>query len=96
MRVPLRKDWSPSKPALRPAGFVAPCIPIRSPQVPTGQTRVHAIKHDGYRLMVWRGGDRVRLFTRRGFDWTERYPWIVNSARKLRANRFLIDGEALV
>jgi bifunctional non-homologous end joining protein LigD len=35
---------------------------------------VHEIKHDGYRLIVRRDGDTVRLFTRRGYDWTERYP----------------------
>jgi ATP-dependent DNA ligase len=46
--------------------------------------------------MVWRDGERVRLFTRRGFDWTLRYPRIVRSARLLRATRFLIDGEAVV
>jgi ATP-dependent DNA ligase len=57
---------------------------------------VHEIKHDGYRLMVWRDGERVRLFTRRGFDWTRRYPWIVHSAQRLPVTRFLIDGEAVV
>jgi bifunctional non-homologous end joining protein LigD len=46
--------------------------------------------------MLWRDGDRVRLFTRRGFDWTKRYTWIARSAEKLRATRFLIDGEAVV
>lgn len=46
--------------------------------------------------MVWRDGERVRIFTRRGFDWTQRYPRIVNSARKFRSNRFLIDGEAVI
>jgi hypothetical protein len=33
---------------------------------------VHEIKHDGYRLIVRRGA-AVRLFTRRGHDWTDRY-----------------------
>jgi bifunctional non-homologous end joining protein LigD len=45
---------------------------------------------------VWRDGDRVRLFTRNGYDWTQRYPWIVHTARRLRATRFLIDGEVVV
>jgi bifunctional non-homologous end joining protein LigD len=45
--------------------------------------------------MVWRDGQRVRLFTRRGFDWTLRYPWIVQSARRLRVTRFLLDGESV-
>jgi ATP-dependent DNA ligase len=46
--------------------------------------------------MVWRDGEQVRLFTRRGFDWTQRYPWIAHSARRLPVARFLIDGEAVV
>jgi ATP-dependent DNA ligase len=31
---------------------------------------VHEIKHDGYRLQVRRDGDAVRLFARRGYDWS--------------------------
>jgi len=46
--------------------------------------------------LVWRNGDRVRLFTRRGYDWSNRYPRIVQSAQKLRSTRFLIDGEAVI
>jgi ATP-dependent DNA ligase len=46
--------------------------------------------------MVWRDGERMRLFTRRGFDSTQCYPWIVHSARRLRTTRFLIDGEVVV
>ncbi len=53
-------------------------------------------KHDRFRLIVWRDGEGVRLFTRRGFDWTQPYPWIVHSARRLRVSRFLMDGEAVV
>jgi bifunctional non-homologous end joining protein LigD len=34
----------------------------------------------------------VRLFTRRGHDWTERYPTIAAAAAKLRAKS--LDGEA--
>jgi bifunctional non-homologous end joining protein LigD len=38
----------------------------------------------------------VRLFTRRGHDWTDRYPAITSAAAKLRAKSFTIDGEAAV
>jgi hypothetical protein len=31
---------------------------------------VHEIKHDGCRLIVRRDGGAVRLFTRRGYDWS--------------------------
>src|SRR5947207_5135299 len=42
--------------------------------VPAGSDWIHEIKHDGYRLTVHREGKRVRLFTRNGHDWTDRYP----------------------
>jgi bifunctional non-homologous end joining protein LigD len=57
---------------------------------------VHEIKHDGYRLQVRRVGDTVRLFTRRGYEWTGRYPAIARAAAMLRARSFTIDGEAAV
>jgi ATP-dependent DNA ligase len=57
---------------------------------------VHEIKHDGYRLQVRRVGDQVRLFTRRGYDWSERYPAIAVTATLLRARSFTLDGEAVV
>jgi bifunctional non-homologous end joining protein LigD len=41
-------------------------------------------------------GVTVRLFTRRGHDWTDRYPAIASPAGKLRAKSFTMDGEAVV
>jgi hypothetical protein len=41
-------------------------------------------KIDGYRLISWRDGSRVRLFTRNGHDWTKRYPLIVEAALRNR------------
>jgi bifunctional non-homologous end joining protein LigD len=38
----------------------------------------------------------VRLFTRRGYDWTIRYPAIAVTAALLRARSFTLDGEAVV
>jgi bifunctional non-homologous end joining protein LigD len=57
---------------------------------------VHEVKHDGYRLIVRRDGETVRLFTRRGYDWTDRYPAIANAAAKLKARSFTLDGEVVV
>jgi bifunctional non-homologous end joining protein LigD len=36
------------------------------------------------------------LITRGGYDWTKRYPWIVEAALKNRQKRFVIDGEAVI
>jgi ATP-dependent DNA ligase len=38
----------------------------------------------------------VRLITRGGYNGTDRYPWIVQSALKNRIKQFVIDGEAVV
>jgi ATP-dependent DNA ligase len=80
----------------RSNGFIQPCIPTRSAKPPAGPDWVHEIKHDGYRLIVRRDGDTVRLFTRRGYDWSDRYPAIARAAAKLRARSLTIDGEAAV
>jgi bifunctional non-homologous end joining protein LigD len=45
---------------------------------------------------VQREGDRVRLFTRNGHDWTSRYPLIVDAARRIRTKQFVLDGEAVL
>jgi bifunctional non-homologous end joining protein LigD len=79
--------------------FIPPCIPTRARKPPAGTDWVHEIKHDGYRLQVRRDGDTVRLFTRRGYDWTDRYPSIAGTAAMLRLSRarsFTLDGEAVV
>ena len=72
-----------------------PCIPTRGKTVPVGPDWIHEIKHDGYRLIVQRDGSRVRLFTRNGHDWTDRFPFIVESALRNRTKSFVIDGEAV-
>jgi bifunctional non-homologous end joining protein LigD len=73
-----------------------PCIPTRGTEVPAGPDWFHEIKHDGYRLIVQREGKRVRLLTRRGYDWSDRYPLIAEAALRLRKQSFVIDGEAVV
>src|SRR4029078_4245864 len=72
------------------------CVPTTGSKVPSGPEWFHEIKYDGYRLRVERSGDRVRLNTRGGYDWSKRYPWIVESALKNRHKQFVIDGEAVI
>jgi bifunctional non-homologous end joining protein LigD len=54
------------------------------------------MKSLSYRLRLERDSDRVRLITRGGYNWTDRYPWIVEAALKNRVKQFVIDGEAVV
>jgi bifunctional non-homologous end joining protein LigD len=79
-----------------PAGIPIPCAPTRAATVPKGPAWLHEIKHDGYRLIVHRDGNAVRIVTRGGYDWTARYPAIVAAALRLPSRRFLIDGEGVV
>nr|WP_311974218.1 hypothetical protein [Bradyrhizobium glycinis] len=65
-------------------------------QVPSGPDWIHEVKHDGYRMLVIRENERVRLLSRNGTDWTKRYPWIAEAALKNRQKRFVIDGEAVI
>jgi ATP-dependent DNA ligase len=80
---------------MRKAEF-APCLPTRGTAVPAGPDWIHEIKHDGYRLTVHREGKRVRLFTRNGHDWSDRYPLIVEAALRVRIGSFVLHGEAVL
>jgi ATP-dependent DNA ligase len=73
-----------------------PCIPTRGTKVPHHADWIHEIKQDGFRLIVQRDMDRVRLFTRNGYDWTSRYPLIVEAAHRIRTKQFVLDGEAVL
>ena len=77
------------------AGFVEPCLPSPARNLPSGPGWIHEIKHDGYRMMVCRDGVGVRLFTRRGYDWIDRFPAIRDAAEAVPAKSFLVDGEAV-
>ena len=77
------------------AGFIEPCLPSLATKPPSGSEWIHEIKHDGYRLMIRRDTAGMRLLTRRGYDWTARFPAITSAASMLRAKSFLIDGEAV-
>jgi bifunctional non-homologous end joining protein LigD len=78
-----------------PHGFVPPCLPIKAPQPPSGDTWVHEIKHDGFRVIARKDGERVRLYSRPGNDLTRRFPLIVETLARLRSRSCIIDGEAV-
>jgi ATP-dependent DNA ligase len=71
------------------------CIPTAGKAVPSGPDWIHEVKYDGYRMRLEREGDRVRLFSKGGHDWTSRYPWIAETTLKIRKSQFIIDGEAV-
>jgi bifunctional non-homologous end joining protein LigD len=78
-----------------PAGFIAPCLPIKAAQLPSGRQWLHEIKHDGFRIIARKSGTRVRLYSRPGNDLTDRFPLIVEALARLRSRSCIIDGEAV-
>jgi bifunctional non-homologous end joining protein LigD len=52
-------------------------------------------KYDGYRLLAYKEGKRVRLFSRNAIDRTARYARIAEAVSKLPARTLLLDGEAV-
>jgi bifunctional non-homologous end joining protein LigD len=78
-----------------PPGFIAPCLPTNASAPPSGKLWLHEIKHDGFRVMARKAGERVRLYSRPGNDLTYRFPLIVEALAKLRSQSCIIDGEAV-
>ena len=77
------------------ASFIEPCLPSPADKPPSGSNWIHEIKHDGFRLMARRDPVGIRLITRRGNDWTQRYPLVVEAVNHLKVRSCLIDGEVV-
>ena len=76
--------------------FIEPQLASPVDQPPEGKHWIHEIKHDGYRCQVLVERGQARVFTRNGFDWSDRYPSIVRAASNLKCKSAIIDGEAIV
>jgi bifunctional non-homologous end joining protein LigD len=63
--------------------------------LPSGGLWLHEIKHDGFRVIARKDGERVRLYSRPGKDFTHRFPLIVETLAGLRVRSCIIDGEAV-
>ena len=78
-----------------PAGFIAPCLPTKTDELPSGRQWLHEIKHDGFRVIARKNGAQVKLYSRPGNDLTYRFPSIVETLARLRSRSCIIDGEAV-
>ena len=77
-------------------GIIEPCLPSPAKAPPSGPGWLHEIKHDGFRILARRDSAGVRLITRKGNDFTSRFPSIAMAVGKLPVRSCLIDGEAIV
>ncbi|MGH6899969.1 MAG: DNA ligase D [Geminicoccaceae bacterium] len=75
---------------------IRPQLASPASRVPDGDDWLHEIKFDGYRTIVRIDGGEVRLLTRTGLDWTDRYGRLAGAFGELPCQQALIDGEIVV
>ncbi len=99
------KVWHSGKPADGKAGaasdgkleFVEPALATLEKKAPGGKEWLHEVKFDGYRMQAQIAGTAVRLLTRTGLDWTERFDGeIVAVLGRLECSDAILDGEIVV
>jgi ATP-dependent DNA ligase len=73
--------------------FIPPQLsqPIKAP--PEGSDWAHEIKHDGYRIHARVARGDVKLLTRTGLDWTDRYQTTAKALSKIKEQEAYLDGE---
>src|SRR5690606_14168801 len=73
-----------------------PQLATPSDTPPKGAGWLHEIKLDGYRTLAFVKDGKVRLITRQGIDWTERYGVLADAFAALPCKEAVIDGEIVV
>src|SRR5262245_23510336 len=76
--------------------YIEPRLPTTAERPPSGLGWLHEVKHNGFRMMVHRDSGGIRLLTRNRYDWSVRYPLVMQAANMLRVRSCLIDGEVVV
>jgi bifunctional non-homologous end joining protein LigD len=64
-----------------------------SERAPEGAAWLHEVKFDGYRVLLWRDGKRVRITSRGAQNWTGKLSAAVAAVRALPCTRCVLDGE---
>ena len=76
--------------------FIEPALATSIDKVPSGERWIHEIKFDGYRVQVHLRDAVVKIFTRRGHDWTNRFKKTASDAWHVNAGSAIIDGEVVI
>lgn len=74
-------------------GFIEPQLATLVSEPPEGKDWLHEVKFDGYRMECLLVEGSARLLTRRGLDWSERFPGVAERAAGLPVHQAVLDGE---
>jgi len=83
----------PRKTRTKLPAFAKPQLATLVDDVPAGNDWLHEIKFDGYRALAAVAGEQVRVFTRNGLNWTDKFQPLVGAIAALDLPPALIDGE---
>jgi bifunctional non-homologous end joining protein LigD len=75
--------------------FCEPMLAKLVGKLPEGAEWQYEVKWDGYRVQVLKEGERVRVLSRRGNDFTKRFAEVAKAAAGLRADVVVLDGEVV-
>ena len=81
---------------LKPNPFIIPSAPVLKREPPRGEQWLHEVKFDGWRAQLHKAGDEVAILTRRGYNYTGRFPAIRDSLLTLPTRSAIIDAEIVV
>jgi DNA ligase D-like protein (predicted ligase) len=71
-------------------------LPTLVDKPPEAGEWAHEVKFDGYRSQAIIDGGGIRIFTRNGFDWSDKYAPLVEAAAAIGVKDTIIDGEIIV
>jgi bifunctional non-homologous end joining protein LigD len=97
--VPQRMTDAPETPSEKLPAFIAPQLAALAKTPPAGDSWIHELKLDGYRIQARvqqaRGKATAQLLTRSGLDWTHRMKPIAEAVAALPVKSALLDGEVV-
>ncbi|TLX08874.1 DNA ligase D [Rhizobium sp. MHM7A] len=95
--APREREWPKGARKGAMPDFIEPALAKLKPKPPAGDRWIHEIKFDGYRLQVRIENGEVRMLTRSGLDWTEKFGNdVLEAFAALPVQSAVIDGEIVV
>ena len=76
--------------------YESPQLATLADAVPAGDDWLHEMKYDGYRALVAVKDRTVKVYTRNGKDWTDKFSAVADAAEAAKLGTALIDGELVV
>jgi len=91
--APARPNPSAARTVASLPAFIEPQLTKSLEKPPTGPGWAHEIKFDGYRMQLRTFGGKAKLLSRKGLDWSFKFPEIVTAGAALDDG--IIDGEVV-